>query len=66
MPNLKKEECLTLKAIIFDLSEKDAKQALYCMVEILSEHPSILDKVFSLIVDDARKYTIWKVGDSKP
>lgn len=57
MPNLEKEESRALKATIFDLSEGGAKQALYGMVEILSEHSSVLSKVFSLIVDDARKYS---------
>lgn len=63
MPNLQKEECQILKATIFDLTEQGAKQALWGMVEILFEHPSILSKVFSLIIDDARKYSESKKGE---
>lgn len=66
MPILERETIQGLKAAIYDLTEQGAKQALYGMVEILSEHPSILAKVFELIVDDARKYSnIKKVVYSK-
>jgi hypothetical protein len=57
MPMLTKEEAQTMKGVVFDLSENGAKQSLYGMIEILTEHPSVLTKVFSLIVDDARKFT---------
>lgn len=57
MPTLPKEEAGILKAQIFDLTEKGAKQALYGMVEILEQHPSILLMAFRLLIEDATKYS---------
>ena len=57
MPVLPKDESHILKAQIFDLSEKAAKQALFAMVEILEQHPSILMTPFLLIIEDASKLT---------
>ena len=60
MPSLSREGCAILKATIDGLSEKGCKQALWGMVEVLRGHPSILEKDFSLIVEDARKYSDFK------
>lgn len=57
MPTLPKEEAGILKAQIFDLSEEGAKQALYGMVKILEEHPSILLVPFRLLIEDAAEYS---------
>lgn len=57
MPVLPKEEASILKAQIFDLTEEGAKQALYGMVEILKEHPSVLLVAFRLLVEDGAKYS---------
>jgi len=57
VPTLPKEEAGILKAQIFDLTEKGAKQALYGMVEILEQHPSILLMAFRLLIEDATKYS---------
>lgn len=51
------EDAKTLKAQIFDLSEKAAKQALFGMVQILEQHPSILMNVFKMIIEDAGTLT---------
>lgn len=59
MPAMSREECMVLRANIYDLSEKGAKQALLGMVEILLEHPSILSNVFRLLVEDASLMTRW-------
>lgn len=45
-----------LKALIFDLNEKACKQILFGMVEILTEHPSVLRNVFVELVSDGRDY----------
>lgn len=45
-----------LKALIFDLDEKACKQVLFGMVEILTQHPSILRNVFISLVSDGRDY----------
>jgi hypothetical protein len=45
-----------LKALIFDLDEKACKQILFGMVEILTEHPSVLRNVFVELVSDGRDY----------
>ena len=45
-----------LKALIFDLDEKACKQVLFAMVEILTQHPSILRNVFIALVSDGRDY----------
>lgn len=45
-----------LKALIFDLDEKACKQVLFAMVEILTQHTSILRNVFMELVSDGRDY----------
>ena len=45
-----------LKALIFDLNEKACKQVLFGMVEILTQHPSILRNVFVELASDGRDY----------
>jgi len=45
-----------LKALIFDLNEKACKQVLFGMVEILTQHPSVLKNVFVELVSDGRDY----------
>jgi len=45
-----------LKALVFDLDEKACKQVLFGMVEILTEHPSVLRNVFVELVSDGRDY----------
>ncbi len=45
-----------LKALIFDLNEKACKQVLFGLVEILTQHPSILRNVFVQAVSDGRDY----------
>lgn len=45
-----------LKALIFDLDEKSCKQVLFGMVEILTQHPSVLRNVFVALVSDGRDY----------
>jgi len=45
-----------LKALVFDLDEKACKQVLFGMVEILTEHPSVLRNVFIELVSDGREY----------
>ena len=57
MPGLNKEESKTLKAQVYDLSEKGAKEALFGMVDILEDHDSILTQVFCLLIEDATKST---------
>ena len=54
---LPKEESRIVKAQIFDLSEKGAKQALFAMVDILEQHPSVLLTPFRLIIEDATTLT---------
>jgi hypothetical protein len=46
-----------MKAQIYDLSEQACKQALFGMVEILKEHPSILLVAFRLLIEDATNLT---------
>jgi hypothetical protein len=57
VPSLGEGESKILKAQIYDLNEKACKQALFAMVQILEEHPSILLTPFRLIIEDAGKYT---------
>lgn len=57
MPTLPDEEAKDLKAQIYDLSEQACKQALFGMVQILKEHPSILLVAFRLLVEDGTKLT---------
>jgi len=57
MPTLPKEEAKILKAQIFDLTEDGAKQALYGMVQILEQHPSVLLVAFRLLVEDGAIYS---------
>lgn len=57
MPLLPKDESKILKAQIFDLSEQACKQALFGMVEILEQHPSVRLTPFRLMIEDATKYT---------
>ena len=45
-----------LKALIFDLNEKACKKVLFGMVEILTQHPSVLRNVFIELVSDGRDY----------
>lgn len=45
-----------LKALIFDLDEKASKQVLFGMVDILTQHPSVLRNVFIELVSDGRDY----------
>jgi hypothetical protein len=56
MPTLDVNYGKDLKALIFDLDEKACKQALFGMVEILTQHPSILRNVFMELVSDGRDY----------
>lgn len=60
MPNAEKEEGRILRAEIHDLSESAAKQALYGMVEILEQHPSVLLAVFREFMTDA-----WKMSEAQ-
>ena len=56
MPVLSKDLGKDLKALIFDLDESGCKQALFGMVDILTEHPSVLMDVFREFIFDARSY----------
>ena len=56
MPLLDFNYAKDLKALIFDLDEKGCKQVLFGMVEILTEHASILRNVFIELVSDGRDY----------
>jgi hypothetical protein len=60
MPTLPKEEAAIVKAQIYDLSEQACKQALFAMVEIFKEHPSIFMVAFRLLIEDATKLTNMK------
>jgi hypothetical protein len=57
MPLLPKDEAGILKAQIYDLTEAGAKQALFGMVQILEQHPSILLVAFRLLIEDGKKYS---------
>lgn len=50
-----------LKALIFDLDENACKQVLFGMVEVLTQHPSVLKNVFVELVSDGRDYHKAKV-----
>ena len=56
MPLLDVNYAKDLKALIFDLDEKACKQVLFGMVEILTQHPSVLRNVFIELVSDGRDY----------
>ena len=56
MPTLDSNYAKDLKALIFDLDEKACKQVLFGMVEILTQHPSVLRNVFIELVSDGRDY----------
>lgn len=60
MPFVKVEEGNVLKARIYDLNEKGAKQVLYAMVEILLKHPSVLSGVFIELVGDGAALANWE------
>ena len=51
------DEARTLKALVFDLSETGAKQALWGMITILSFKTAISLIQFKEVLDDAAKYT---------
>ena len=57
MPLLPKDEAGILKAQVYDLTEGGAKQALYGMVQILEQNPSIQLVAFRLLIEDGRKYS---------
>lgn len=57
MPTLPNDEAGILKAQVYDLTETGAKQALYGMVDILKQHPSIAMVAFRLLIEDASKYS---------
>jgi len=50
------DEARTLKALVYDLSETGAKQALWGMIQILSLKTSITQAQFKEVLDDAGKY----------
>ena len=50
------DEARTLKALVYDLSEMGAKQALWGMIQILSLKTSITQAQFKEVLDDAAKY----------
>ncbi len=54
---LSKEYSKDLKALVYDLNEKSAKQVLYGCIEILTQHPSVLKNVFIELVSDGRDMT---------
>ena len=56
MPLLDINYAKDLKALIFDLGENACKQVLFGMVEILTQHPSVLKNVFVELVSDGRDY----------
>lgn len=60
MPILTGEEAKTLKAQVTDLNEAAAKEALFGMIQILNEHPSILTAVFMALISDSRKLSKWE------
>lgn len=45
-----------LKAVVFDLPEKGAKQLLYGIIKIMAMSGHIVTEKFEEILDDARKY----------
>lgn len=53
MACLPDDEAKIVKAQIFDMNERACKQALFGMVEILKQHPSILLQPFRLIIEEA-------------
>lgn len=57
MPLLPEDESKIVKAQIYDLSEQACRQALFGMVQILKDHPSVLLTTFRLIIEDASKFT---------
>jgi hypothetical protein len=50
------DEARSLKALVYDLSETGAKQALWGMIQILSLKTSITQAQFKEMLDDAGKY----------
>lgn len=56
MPELLPEEAKDLKAVIWDLHPKAAKQALLAMVNVLMESPSVRGLLFKAIIEDARRW----------
>jgi len=50
------DEARSLKALVFDLSETGAKQALWGMIQVLSLKTSITQAQFKEMLDDAGKY----------
>jgi hypothetical protein len=49
-------ECWAFKALVFDLSESAAKQALYGVVQVLGASPTVSGEKVKQILDDARVY----------
>lgn len=54
---LSQDELKMLRAQVFDLGEHGAKQALFTMIEVLEDHPSILAGVFRVLIEDATALT---------
>ncbi|MBS3918899.1 MAG: hypothetical protein KG012_08430 [Deltaproteobacteria bacterium] len=51
------DEARNLKALVYDLSETGAKQALWGIIQILTIRTSITQAQFKEILDDAGKYS---------
>jgi hypothetical protein len=49
-------ECWAFKALVFDLSEAAAKQALYGVIQVLGLSGTVSGGKFKQILDDARVY----------
>ena len=56
------EEARAFKAIVYDLSELAAKQALYAIIQFFSIKAKMAIPVFEEIIDDAGKYSKAKEG----
>lgn len=50
-------EASNLKANVYDLSERGAKQALYGIIQILSFKVNVSRFMFEELIDDAVKYS---------
>jgi hypothetical protein len=57
MPSMSQEDAKLVKAQIYDLSERGAKQVLYGMVKILVQNPSVMMVAFRLLVEEGGKYS---------
>ena len=56
------EESRALKARVYDLSELEAKQVLYGIIQIFTMKAKLSIPIFEEVIDDAGKYSKAKEG----